>query len=230
MKNTITILGLFVSIVLTAQNKKGDDINDATASPKGDVLRNTNVVQAMKADYSDIAVQGSPYYEENYKEADIYINKEFNTKYLARYNAVKDEIEIYKDNLTFALLKREDFETVFAKYRYKILEYEGAKGYYIVFNDFDKTTLLLKPKKNFKEGQEPKSSYGSYIPPKFVEDYKYYIRSQSGSILRIKLKKKEILKVLENKKNEVENFVSSGKLNYKKKEDVIKIIDYYNTL
>ncbi len=227
MKGLLMLLTFFLQfIVVSAQDKTNDQIT----SPTNDLSTNRGVILALKKDYSDIKAKGSPYFEEDFKEVDIYIDNKFYKKSMAKFNSLKDNIEIYAGNQSFSLSKRENIEVIFPDYRYKVIDHNGKKEYYLVFNEFEKTSLLLKPKKNFREGKEPTSSYEKYIPAQYLEDYKYYLKHKNGQLEQIKLKKKEILAVLKDHKTEIEKYASINKLSFKKEADLVKIINYYNTL
>jgi len=94
-----------------------------------------------------------------------------------------------------------------------------------------KVQFFFKPIKKLTKAKEPKSSYETYFPPSFVDESTYFVISSKKPIANIiKLKKKDILNLLADKKNEVESYVSNEKLDYKNEGDVIKIINYYNSL
>jgi len=179
--------------------------------------------------FSEKDIEGSKYRESSFEIAEIYVNEKLYKKYAIIYNAYNDEIEVKSDNNNFVLSKEEYISVVKKTYKYVYYNHNQNKGYFVVFNKGE-IALLLKAKKKIKKAVEPKSGLGSYVPPKFINDYKYFIRNERGTLRTIKLKKKDILKVLGDKKEEVSKFVSSKKLSFKKEKDVIKIIDFYNTL
>jgi len=69
---------------------------------------------------------------------------------------------------------------------------------------------------------------GRFYYTSFVENY--YLGSNNTSIVKIKLKKKDILKVLQNHSKEIEKYVAANKLDYDNESSVIKILKYYTSL
>jgi hypothetical protein len=59
---------------------------------------------------------------------------------------------------------------------------------------------------------------------------KYVVRKQSGEQTEIKLKKKDVIKCLSDKKEDVEKFISSNKIECNTESDIIKVIKYYNSI
>jgi hypothetical protein len=161
--------------------------------------------------------------------ATIYVNKKLVRKCLVRYNAFNGELEYVDDNKRFNMLKVDNLEVALKKYRYKLFDYEGDRQFFIIYNK-GPFSLGVKALKKIKQGKEAVTSYEASTPSKYIDNNKYFIiNNEKGEVKGIKLKKKDILKVL-NKKDELEKFASSKKLNFKKEADLARIIDYYNTL
>ncbi|WP_271765868.1 hypothetical protein [Aquimarina algiphila] len=177
----------------------------------------------------DNSIRGHQYYEEYNSLATVYIDKKRARKCLVRYNAFKDEIEVTENDKAFNMLKIDDIEVALDGYAYKLYDYEGGKQFFIVFNE-GRYSLGIKAQKKIKAGKQASTGYETSTPSRYIEVNKYcIIDNEKGEIKNVKLKKKEILKVL-NKKTEIEKFASSKKLSFKKEKDLIKIINYYNSL
>lgn len=175
------------------------------------------------------SIKGHQYYEESNEMATIYVNKKLVRKCLVRYNAFNGELEYVDDNKRFNMLKVDNLEVALKKYRYKLFDYEGDRQFFIIYNK-GPFSLGVKALKKIKQGKEAVTSYEASTPSKYIDNNKYFIiNNEKGEVKGIKLKKKDILKVL-NKKDELEKFASSKKLNFKKEADLARIIDYYNTL
>ncbi|TPN85312.1 hypothetical protein [Aquimarina algicola] len=176
-------------------------------------------------------IKGHKYYEDNKEMASVYVNGDMKVKCMVRYNAVDDEVETTDNDKTYKMFKRDNIEIVLDKkgYRYKVFEEENQKKYYILFNK-GKVSLALRPKKKIKLGVKAATNYEKDKPSRYVLQNDYFILTEEDKFIPVKFKKKEILAALSSKKDEVENFVSSKKLRFKKKEDLIKIIDHYNSL
>ncbi len=187
-------------------------------------------VKPVTKTFSEEKIKGNKYYESEFQIAEVYVGEKILRKYATRYNAYSDEIEVESNDKKFVLSKSEDIRVITKDYTYQFSNHKINKGYFIIFNKEKKTSLVLKAKKKIKEAVEPKSGFGSYVPPSFVKDYNYYIRNFAGHLIPIKLKKKDVLKVLKDKEKEIEKFASSNKLSFKKERDLVKIVSHYNTL
>ncbi|WP_282089444.1 hypothetical protein [Aquimarina algiphila] len=232
MKNYLFILAAFFCILMNAQQTPASspvEFNQTTNK----ILLNQFVRTALKNTVSEESINGNKYYEEDYRVANIFVDDVVIGEYPVRYNGFHDEIEVMEGNKVSALLPKKNVKVVFDEYIYKTLNDDvdaRKKSYFIDFQNGKNVSLILKARKKIKRAAQPHSGLGGSIPANFYEDYKYYIKDKNGDLTKIKLKKKEVLAVLKDKKTEIEKFASSKKLSFKKKEDLIKIIDYYNTL
>lgn len=69
---------------------------------------------------------------------------------------------------------------------------------------------------------------GSNDRYKIVSDY--YAINKFGAVELLKNSKKDLLELMADKKNEIEKYIKDNKLNIKRKNDLINIFGYYNTL
>ncbi|MDY8137713.1 hypothetical protein [Aquimarina sp. 2201CG5-10] len=230
MRKTLFVLGIITLSFVGVQAQQTQ--STTVISPTGTAIRlNTFAKPINEKVITEDGIAGSKYHEEKYKMATVYLNGKVIHEYAIRYNAYHDEIEILNGEKPFALLKQDGVEVVLKNYSYVMMKNDvGIKGYFIDFNKDASTSLVLKPKKTLKKAVEPSSGLGGTMPPTFTEDYQYYIKDKSGNLKTVRLKKKDLLKVLNDKKSEIEKYASSSKLSYKKEKDVIKILDHYNTL
>ncbi|WP_108866897.1 hypothetical protein [Aquimarina aquimarini] len=231
IRKVVIIVILFLNLQLVAQEAEESNLpnrhqNIGINDNDTFVILN-EYARPIAKKYDEKSITGSKYHEDDYKIAKIYDNDKMIHKYAIKYNAYADEIEVLEDNKTFALLKKENVRIVLDDYEYKLSD---NNGYIIVFNKNKNVSLALKVKKKVRAATEPESSYSQYIPPSFVNNHVYYIKNKKGGLEQIKLKKKNILAVLKDKEDEVKEFASSKKLSFKKEADLVKIIDYYNTL
>ncbi|WP_074408049.1 hypothetical protein [Aquimarina megaterium] len=226
MKKNVVVLGLFFHLFLFSQEVQvNTELNsDGTST----VL--SAYAKPIVTNYSEESITGSKYHEEEYMIAEVYLDNKKIHKCAVRYDAYSDEIEVAANDKKYVLSKGEGIKTILKDYEYQRLDQKGNTGYFIIFNKNKETSLVLKAKKKIKEAVEPKSGFGNYVPPSFIKDYKYFIKNRAGDLTRIKLKKKDVLGVLKDKKEELEKFAASKKLKFKKESDLVKIINYYNTL
>ncbi|AXT60477.1 hypothetical protein D1816_08970 [Aquimarina sp. AD10] len=186
---------------------------------------------SSKVTITEESVAGSKYYKETFLMGSVYVKNKLLGKYKVRYNAYDDEVEVLQNGKTSALHYEEDITVNLDEYTFKILrDNTNKKSYYVDFHEGKNTSLVLQPKIVLKKPVEPKNGFGGKMPATFDKEYKYFIKNIAGNLIPVKLKKKEVLQILSNKKSEIEKFASSNKLSFKKERDLVKIVSHYNTL
>jgi len=99
------------------------------------------------------------------------------------------------------------------------------KSYYMVLNS-GKAIALKKPIKSIVESTQ----YGSATVQKNILNGEQYFIFKNGLMFKTKKDKKELLKVLDDKKEALNKFIADYKLSFKSDEDVQKLLDYYNSI
>ncbi|WP_438709984.1 hypothetical protein ACSTS3_11300 [Aquimarina muelleri] len=221
----------FLLLFLLTISMTGQQTIDNGADPEGNsFISPYSTTMIVRNKEIDRTIKGHQYYEEHNSLATIYINKKRDRKCLVRYNAFNDEIEVSQKDQAFNILKIDNIEVALEKYSYRLFNYEGDKHFFITFNK-GRYSLAIKTQKKIKGGRQARTGYETSSPSRYISINKYFVvDNEKEEIKSIKLKKKNIIEVLNDKKDQVEKFVSSKKLNLKKEEDVIAVIDYYNTL
>jgi len=89
----------------------------------------------------------------------------------------------------------------------------------------------MKIEKKVRIGKVATSSYEPATPDSYVEKRSYFIYNNDKEVFYpIRLKKKDLLKVFREKKDEIEKYTSDYKLGYRKEKDVKRIVMFYNSL
>ncbi len=227
MKKSLLLFAFISSCTVHSQ-----EILDAT-------VNNINsVFQTKKRDFSDVSYGGSPYFDEGFTLGTPYIKGEKQPEVPMRFNAFTDEIEMMSGNSgdIYNMIKKGYITAEFGNKTYSLhflldKNSKEKEGYLIALSQPGKIQLFYKPIKILSKAKEPTSSYETYFPPSYIDESEYYVITSKNPIANIvKLKKKDILNLLVDKMKEVESYVSKEKLNYKNEEDVIKIINFYNSL
>ncbi len=193
-----------------------------------DFSRIEDRASSNKIDLTDKSIKGSPFYFDDFRSGEVFVNTSSKGKAMLRYNGLSDEVQFVKNDNTYEVIKKDNLEAIVDNVVFKVYKYEGKNQYFVKFNS-GQNSLLLKPEKEYVDAVKAKSNYSKDTPAKFTNNYRYFI-IKDGELQPVKLKKKEILTVLADKKSEIEDFASSNKLSFKKEKDLTKIIDYYNTL
>ncbi len=201
------------------------------------VTSNTGLIYEI--DRSDKTIQGSPYVDEVFLPARVKADIEqiFN----ARYNAVTDEVEVETEKNTVQAINKllPGITVVFLKDNkiYKGMTYfneegQSVTGYLIpITTENANVKLFSKEKIVFIDRIPAKSSYQEAKPAKFdrLEDT-YFITIDKDIAKPLSKNKKEIAALFPNHEKQVLNYISSEKLNIKKKEDLVKLIVHINQL
>ena len=177
-----------------------------------------------------IAITGTPYIEEEYKTGVATILDKYGFKAPMRYNASKNVIEFLdEDFIVREVLRRPYISIDLDGKAYEIIDYvDGVEEKLAYFNPLNQGSvqLLFMPKKVFSvknmgvlEGQ------GTY-----KEASTYYIKKKGKPAERIKLNEKNILIHLFDKGVEMNHYISKNGLNLKKEEDIVLLLEYYNSL
>ena len=112
---------------------------------------------------------------------------------------------------------------------FELADGSQKQGYLIALAE-GKASLFKRYKKVFIEGQEATSSYGSDKPAKLEEKVTYFLKTEDGVVRELRLKKKELLNMLSDKEGDLKNYISENKLKLKSTDEVIKLINYYNSI
>ncbi len=84
--------------------------------------------------------------------------------------------------------------------------------------------------KHYRSLVKESSEFGKGMVRRFVMYENYYLAQKNGGIVKIAINKEDILKILAEKSTEIEGFITKNKLKIKKPEDVIKVVEFYNSL
>lgn len=90
-----------------------------------------------------------------------------------------------------------------------------------------KITLLGRESIEYKTYSSPYSFYGSYT--RLVLVNKYFLLQENGEIKDAIDKKNEWLSLMGNRGEDVHKYAKANKLDFDNKEELVKIIDYYNS-
>lgn len=196
---------------------------------------NPLVLQTKEGRFSSADVVGSPYLEEEFKPGKVFVYDAQKMEAFMRYNAYTSEVEIKKiSGEPSSLLKKGYVSAIIDRRKYEILHYEDANGKVrtAYFNQLNKgkLVLLFKPEVKLKRGKQPATSYDRKELPKYMDVSSYWFKRDDAVAQKITLRKKWVIKLVEDRREQMRIFVEDNKLNLKLEKDVIKLFDYYNSL
>lgn len=185
--------------------------------------------------------KGSEYADSVWRYTDIFLkDSTYANEILARYNPYSKKLEIVAGNqvklLTYLRIDKFSYmnDIGTTDYYENCMNYSqpsntsAISGFFKVIVD-DNTKLLVHHniktvRANYNSALDAGNNYDE-----IVVNENYYVY-KNNTLYLVKFKKKSILKIFNDKSIEIENYVKSNKLRYKKPEDVKKIVTYYNLI
>ena len=205
---------------------------------------------------NDLPTVGSPYFNENFAEGEVFYNNKSLGIYLYRHNAFNDEVEVVKpgdesvkyvkdeqgnfipaegESSSLATIKEivlKDKETGRSLSLTTITNEDGAlrNAYLYELASGQNYTLYYQNRVGFKEGVRAVNSMVRTTPNRFTHFQDFYIRKNNEEIAYFfSGKKKDLSTVL--KKEDLESaeaVIGSQKLKTKTEEDLIILIEELN--
>lgn len=180
---------------------------------------------------------GSPYISPAFAVAKV---ENLNISAPMRYNAFGDEFEfITTKNDTLILDKIEDFShIVFSgnKRNYHLVIYVNSKnsltnGYLIELYNKSNYTLFEKENISFTEEKVAKTTLEVGMPARYTKtDDTYFLRMPNGNTTEFPDGKKALAKLFPDKKQAIETFVKTNKIDFDNEADLVKVIDFLAAL
>ncbi|MBV1924678.1 MAG: hypothetical protein KUG68_11695 [Flavobacteriaceae bacterium] len=188
-------------------------------------------------DESRSNIEGSPYANNDFMLGSIYQNeKVLKNNLLLRYNIYSDEIEI-KENKNSkeysALIKNQDYTIVIDERIYVSIPLNGSEengNYFNVLVPEGRFKLYKKSSISFQKAKPAVTSYDRDRPAKFTTLNTFYLVDHNGKFYELPSKSSKFYKVFKEKSSNLKSFAKKGKINIKKEKDLIRLINYYNSL
>ncbi|NJB70929.1 hypothetical protein GGR42_001391 [Saonia flava] len=179
-------------------------------------------------------VQGSPYLNKIFKMGKVILNGKTETESLMRYNIYRDHFELLDNTGKQVYLeKNSKIDIVLDGKTYQYIDYlyrgKVKFGYCTPLNH-GKTILFIRDIKKVSEYKRPAHGYESFSPPKFIDEFVYYIKRENKPAKEVELNKRDVPFVIENKFTELRNYIKKNKLKLKTEEEVITLLQYYDSL
>jgi hypothetical protein len=179
-------------------------------------------------------IEGSPYLDPEYKVGTVLTTDDVLLKDIPlRYNCFDDVLEYRKDNVAYNLkpedkIKRAEFGGQVFVYK----DYEADKGihksFFEIFSE-GKATLCARFSVKFYKAEDLRG-FADPKPARFDDLSEIYYIFVNNSPAQKVLSYNKLIKILADKKSEVDSFINKQKLSVKKGEDLKKIVTFYNSL
>ncbi|WP_299333816.1 hypothetical protein [uncultured Psychroserpens sp.] len=192
-------------------------------------------------DMNDNSIIGTPYIIDKFMPGKISADKE-GKLYSLRYNAFNDVIELKKNENEVEALNRDlvnvtiTFSNSNKSYRaYNYIDAKtkkGKRGYFVIASDVShKKPLLIKERVVFIEKQKAKSGYAKTKPAQYKrKSDQYYTLNESGIAIELSTKKKDLANSFPEHSKAILDYIKSNKIKTSKQEDLVKLMDYINSL
>ena len=190
-------------------------------------------------DRGDKTITRNPYLNETFSPAKVSIDD--SKVFSIRYNLVSDEMEVNNEhsgilaintnisNISITFLN--DNKT-YQVYNYLDIDGQSKKGFLVkLSNSNNSIQLLIKEAKKFVDSKPAKSSYQEATPATFkrVAD-KFYIKIGDDVAFELPKNKKEIAKLFPKSESNILSYIKKEKIKTSKKDDLIKLFSFINTL
>ncbi len=172
---------------------------------------------------------GSPYIFKEFINGEVYFKgKDEPIQYKLNYNAYQDIIEFISKQKKYAVTNSEDIERIVIDGSIMLyLPYDNKKGYFFEVIK-DDVSLYKKELIKFIAPRDSRNIYDEDEPGRFLEDDpEFYISINNNPLEHIK-NKKSLLKLFDSN-TELRNYLKSNSINFKEKNDLIKLINFINT-
>ena len=233
-KLTFIILLVFFTFKMNYAQEQ-ENINGITK----DIQTNAPASSLYSFDLSDKSIKGSAYIQKSFMPAKLSLSD--NKIYNLKYNAYSDEIEIQNEGQKPGALNKniDNLLIVFAlgNKTYEAIDYvndEGktSRGYFVHINNANsKHQLLIKETIQFVDRKPAKTGYDKTKPAQFkrLED-RYFITNGNEAAVEFPKKKKDFSKIFPDNYGDILNYMKKNKIKTSKKEDLLQLTNYINTL
>ena len=178
-------------------------------------------------------IKGSPYLHDDFREAEVRTREDITYKGELRYNIFEDEMEYKVDGVVYWISNaliidyiKIDNET----FMYFCKEgMDSDKGCYFKALVTGDCNLLGKKGINLQDAVKPKP-YQEARPAEFIKRKDIYFLQKGNTYPQRISNKKSVVEVLSDKSTEISKFIKTNKINISKEDNLIDLINYYNSL
>ena len=229
----ITLLAISFSKLIFSQSIGANGVrSDSRINDLFEDLKN----RVKKQNTKSSKIKGSRYFNESFELAQIeYFGKDLNEKIYLRYNALDDEMEMSlnssstdSDNI---LIKNNKVSCIISNEKYKYLGFTPENsnliiGYLCILFEGENLTLFERKQKIYIEATKARTSLERSFPARYTDKIEYYFSINNGSILEIKLNKKDLFRKLNNYSEDIKEHLSLNKIKIRSKEDLSNLFKY----
>ena len=197
----------------------------------------TNRINKKSTLNSTLSIKGSPYFDDQFKEAIVVYNgKPLKKKVYLRYNAFSDELELghsaEQTETDQALIKNSNLHCELAGVVYKYLPLIGGNkkftwiGYVKEIYKGQHYSLYLRERKAYREPKKARTSLERSFPARFSDEYEWYLQFGDQPLRYIKPNKKSLKSIFKSNSNRLEDFLKENKGDLKNTEYLHRLIRF----
>jgi hypothetical protein len=193
-----------------------------------DAYHFNNIQKGKKAElYKNI--EGSPYLNDSFVVATIYLKDSTVYQIPTRYNLYSNKMQYMMDSVVYDIENPEAINKIeLKKMEFVYLQIMKKPSFYEIVVS-GKAFLIQKRAIKFEPEESP-APYTTPKPDRFENEKDDFFISVNNSEYFEVINLKTVLKVLQDQKSKLETFIKQEKIKNSKKENLIKLINYYNSL
>ncbi len=240
-KNISLLITLCILYTINISSQEEPSMSGVIRQYQSTLLAFQKIKRLLKEDKKDnqidfTSIKGSPYLKEEFSLGQFYISDSLIDKNLFRYNIYADEIEIKENDQLYGLLKIEGTKLVLDNYTILLKEYVNqdklkSKSYFILLTNGEKIGLYKRKRCKLTPAQKATTPNQMDRAAKFTTYDDYYIQKENQNILQeISIKKKNILKIMQDKKDIINNYIDKNNIDVKNEKKLTELFTFYNSL
>jgi hypothetical protein len=150
---------------------------------------------------------------------------------LFRYNMYSQQMQFIKDGDTAAFAKPEELSSLsFDGHRFIYTNYrsgdESKEGYFEVCTK-ESCQLLLRREITYHIVDDLEDGV---INDSYILEQSYYLLKPNEPATLVRMNRKSVISAFCDKQEEVEKYIKKNKIRFKTRDDMVKVVEYYNSL
>ena len=229
---------LFSTQVFSQGNKKPNSGNaygtdQSSSAFNGETDNSSLSGGTAMSEFSPLGVEGSMYLTDEFEEGEVLLaDNSVMEDVKLRYNIFYRQMQFIQDNDTAAFSNPEEIDHFKIKDQVFIhTEYVKGEGidsdYFQVLTD-DYCRLLYRRIVRYHKVADVRS--GDEEKEVFVNCCEFYVKKGDAPAQKVCLNKKSVCCAFKDKEEEVTAFIKTNKLKMKTREDLVRVIEFYNKL
>jgi hypothetical protein len=175
-------------------------------------------------------VQGNPYLNREFNQGVIFLKDTTAVRLPLRYNIYTDKMEYLLNGITYEIgnprfVKRIELDSSVFLYLPSV-----RKGGYFELLETGKCTLVQKRLVGYEPAEGPKPIQGTITPARFSRDSDVFYLVTPDSVSVEITNMKSLMTALQDQKPKLEAFAKTEGIRSAKKDNLVKLVEYYNSL